>query len=218
MFRDRFGVRDVSHVPTGVDTEYFRPSGQEQRRPHEIVFTGSMDWMPNEDAIKWFVQDILPLVRARVPDVTLTVVGRDPPASIRALAGDPAITVTGSVPDVRPYIERAAAFIVPIRIGGGTRLKIFEAMATGRAVVSTRVGAEGLDVMHNEDVILQDDPEPFADAVIEFLVNGAKRREFEQRAADTAARFDWSQVVSRFEGALEAGIASARRDPVVAAR
>jgi glycosyltransferase involved in cell wall biosynthesis len=199
VFTDRFGVREVSHVPTGVDTEYFRPSGTEQRQPHEIVFTGSMDWMPNEDAIHWFVQDILPLVRARVPDVTLTVVGRNPPASIRALAGDPAITVTGSVPDVRPYIERAAAFIVPIRIGGGTRLKIFEAMAMERPVVSTVIGAEGLPVRDGVDALLADTPEAFADSVIRLLLDPALASRIGDAAASAVrAEYGWDRVAARF--------------------
>ena len=166
VFRDEFGVRGVSDVPTGVDTEFFRPSGAVEREPRDIVFTGSMDWMPNEDAIRWFTAEILPLVRERVPDVTLTVVGRNPPASIRQLGEtDPRVRVTGSVPDVRPYIERAAAFVVPIRVGGGTRLKIFEAMAMERTVISTTVGAEGLPVRDGVDSIIADDPRAFADNV-----------------------------------------------------
>jgi sugar transferase (PEP-CTERM/EpsH1 system associated) len=199
VFRDRFGVPDVSHVPTGVDTAYFRPSGQVERQPHEIVFTGSMDWMPNVDAIRWFVDDILPLVRARVPDVTLSVVGRNPPASIRTLADDPAITVTGSVPDVRPYIERAAAFIVPIRIGGGTRLKIFEAMAMERPVVSTTIGAEGLPVRDGVDALLADTPEAFADAIIRLLLDPALASRIGDAAASAVrAEYGWDRVAARF--------------------
>jgi sugar transferase (PEP-CTERM/EpsH1 system associated) len=146
VFRRDFGVRSVSDVATGVDTDYFRPDGRPRRGGRELVFTGSMDWLPNEDAILWFAAEILPRVRARVPDATLTVVGRNPTAPVRALDGQGGVTVTGSVPDVRPYLARGAAFVVPIRIGGGTRLKIYEAMAMERAVVSTAVGAEGLPV------------------------------------------------------------------------
>ena len=200
VFRDRFGLDSVSDVPTGVDTEYFRPSGTVQREPHDIVFTGSMDWMPNEDAIRWFAADIFPLVRSRVPDVTLTVVGRNPPASVRALAdADPSIRVTGSVPDVRPYIERAAAFIVPIRVGGGTRLKIFEAMAMERPVVSTTVGAEGLPVRHGVDSIIADEPRAFADAVVSLLQDPARAAEIGQEAAAAVrAEYGWDRVAARF--------------------
>jgi sugar transferase (PEP-CTERM/EpsH1 system associated) len=199
VFRDQFGISAVSHVPTGVDTDFFRPSDKVERRPHEVVFTGSMDWMPNEDAIRWFVQDILPLVRARVPDVTLTVVGRNPPAAVRALGENAGITVTGSVPDVRPYIERAAAFIVPIRIGGGTRLKIFEAMAMERPVVSTAVGAEGLPVRDGVDTLLADSPDAFADAVVQLLLDPAlAARIGNAAAAAVRAEYGWDRVAVRF--------------------
>jgi sugar transferase (PEP-CTERM/EpsH1 system associated) len=199
VFRDRFGVQNVSHVPTGVDTEFFRPSGEQHRRPHEIVFTGSMDWMPNEDAIRWFVEQILPLIRERVPDATLTVVGRNPPAAIRALADDTGIIVTGSVPDVRPYIERARAFIVPIRIGGGTRLKIFEAMAMERPVVSTTIGAEGLPVHDGVDALIADAPAAFADAVVQLLLDPAlATRIGDAAAAMVRAEHGWDRVAARF--------------------
>jgi polysaccharide biosynthesis protein PslH len=209
VFRDQFGVRNVSHVPTGVDTEYFRPSGAVTKAPHEIVFTGSMDWMPNEDAIRWFVADILPRIRARVPDVSLTIVGRNPPAAVRALGdSESSITVTGSVPDVRPYIERAALFIVPIRIGGGTRLKIFEAMAMERPVVSTTIGAEGLPVRDGVDAVLADSPEAFADAVIRLLLEPERAAAIGQAAAAVVrAEYGWDRVAERF-AEICAGVAA----------
>jgi sugar transferase (PEP-CTERM/EpsH1 system associated) len=200
VFSRDFGLGDVSHVPTGVDTEFFRPSGSETRQPRELVFTGSMDWMPNEDAMKWFAADILPLIQKRVPDVTVTVVGRNPPASVRALADShPAIRVTGSVPDVRPYIERAAAFIVPIRVGGGTRLKIFEALAMERPVISTAIGAEGLPVRDGVDAILADEPQAFADAVADLLGDPARAERIGQAAAAAVrAEYGWDGVAARF--------------------
>jgi glycosyltransferase involved in cell wall biosynthesis len=200
VFRRQYGVHDVSSVPTGVDTEFFRPSGREARQPHEIVFTGSMDWMPNEDAIEWFVRDVLPSIRARVPDVSLTVVGRNPPAAVRALqASDTGIIVTGSVPDVRPYMERAAVFIVPIRIGGGTRLKIFEAMGMERPVVSTTIGAEGLPVRDGVDVLLADAPEAFAGAVVSLLLDPALANAIGQAAAAAVRQeYGWDLVAARF--------------------
>ena len=200
VFARDFQLSSVSDVPTGVDVEYFRPSGTEPRQPKELVFTGSMDWMPNEDAIRWFVSSILPLLRRRVPDVTLTVVGRNPTASVLALADeDPAITVTGSVPDVRPYIERAALFIVPIRVGGGTRLKIFEAMAMERPVVSTSIGAEGLPVRDGVDAVLADDPQRFADAVADLLEDPARAETIGQEAARVVrAEYGWDGVAARF--------------------
>ena len=199
VFRSQFGVERVSDVPTGVDVEYFSPRGLETQQGNRLVFTGSMDWMPNEDAMLWFVEAILPRVRARVPDVTLSIVGRNPPARIRALGGHDGVEVTGSVPDVRPYLERAAAFIVPIRIGGGTRLKIFEAMSMGRAVISTAVGAEGLPVTHGVDTLLADDPVTFADAVVAVLQDPDHAARLGARAAaKVRAEFGWQAVADRF--------------------
>lgn len=200
VFRRDFGLTEVSHVPTGVDTEFFRPSGTVDRRPNELVFTGSMDWMPNEDATRWFVAEILPLIRAHVPDVTLTIVGRNPTAAVRALADvHPSIQVTGSVPDVRPYMERAAVFIVPIRVGGGTRLKIFEAMGMECPVVSTSIGAEGLPLRHGVDGLLVDEPRAFADAVISLLEDPARAGQIGQAgAAAVRAEYGWDGVAARF--------------------
>jgi glycosyltransferase involved in cell wall biosynthesis len=201
-FRDDYGVTRASAVPTGVDTGYFRPSGGVARRPHELVFTGSMDWLPNEDAIRHFAADVLPLVRREVPDVTLTVVGRNPPPAVRELAAlYDHVEVTGSVPDVRPYMERAAAFVVPIRIGGGTRLKIYEAMGMERAVVSTTVGAEGLPVRDGHDLVLADGAEAFAAAVVRLLRDPASAAALGARSAETVrSQFGWDRVSDRFAG------------------
>ena len=205
-----YGVRSVSDVPTGVDTEYFRPSGTVARTPRNLVFTGSMDWMPNEDAILWFVEAILPRVRARVPDVTLTVVGRNPPPRVRALpTAHPYVEVTGSVPDVRPYIERAELFVVPIRVGGGTRLKIFEAMAMECPVVSTPIGAEGLPVRDGVDALLAAEPDAFADAVVALLEDPARAAALGRSAATLVReRFGWDAVTAHFADACRATIAA----------
>src|SRR5690348_2588741 len=146
-FAREYGVSAASHVPTGVDTEYFRPSGAIRRAADEVLFTGSMDWIPNEDAARFFTEAVLPTVAAARPEVKFTVVGRNPTPAVRSLADrDPRVSVTGTVGDVRPYLERAGVFVVPLRVGGGTRLKIFEAMAMEKAIVSTSIGAEGLPV------------------------------------------------------------------------
>jgi sugar transferase (PEP-CTERM/EpsH1 system associated) len=210
VFRRDYGAHSVSDVPTGVDVDYFHPSGREPRRPHELVFTGSMDWLPNEDAILWFAADILPRVRARVPDATLTVVGRNPTAPVRALDRVGGVSVTGSVPDVRPYIERAAAFVVPIRIGGGTRLKIYEAMAMQRAVVSTAVGAEGLPVRDGTDALLADEPDAFAAAVVALLQDPARAEAVGAAAAAVVrTQFSWDAVTARFASDCEAAAGAA---------
>lgn len=155
-------------VPNGVDLDYFRPMAQPANRKH-LVFTGSMDWRPNQDAARYFVSTVLPLLRQAHPDLECTFVGRSPPADIRALSSVPGVHITGTVDDVRPYVEQAAVYIVPLRIGGGSRLKILEALAMGRAVVSTTVGAEGLDVEHDCNIVLADDPQVFAESVARLL-------------------------------------------------
>jgi glycosyltransferase involved in cell wall biosynthesis len=130
------------------------------------------------------------------------IVGRNPAPRVKRLASA-AVEVTGSVDSVLPYLARAAVFVVPLRIGGGTRLKIFEGMAMGKATVSTTIGAEGLDVTNGEDLILADDPQAFAEAVIDLLQDQEKRQRFGAAAARLAQRYDWSVVVRTFEQALE---------------
>ena len=134
----------ITVIPTGVDVEYFRVEpGNEQ--PYTLVFTGAMDWMANEDAICYFADEILPRVHEQIPETVLWVVGRNPSFRVRSLAEKKnGVKVTGEVEDVRPYVRDASVYIVPLRVGGGTRLKIFEALAMGKAVVSTPIGAEGL--------------------------------------------------------------------------
>lgn len=195
-----YGLAGVADVPTGVDVEFFTPSGTVSRAPRELVFTGSMDWMPNEDGILWFVEQVLPRIHARLPDVTLTVVGRNPPPRISAFAGrDTRLRVTGSVEDVRPFIERAAACIVPLRVGGGTRLKIYEALAMERPVVSTTIGAEGLPLQAGRHLLVADGEGAFADAVIHLLEEPAGAAAM-ARAAATYVRdhFGWDAVADAF--------------------
>ena len=204
LMREEYGVDEVFDVPTGVDTEFFRPSDAEVKKPNNVVFTGSMDWLPNEDAIHYYTEQILPLIRQSVPDATLTVVGRNPyPGLLELSKRDPAIEVTGRVEDVRPYMERAAAYAVPLRIGGGTRLKIYEAMAMRKATVSTAIGAEGLDVEDGRDILLADDAPRFAEAIIRLVRDDGLRRRIEDAAAHKAALYDWSLIAGRFAEILE---------------
>jgi sugar transferase (PEP-CTERM/EpsH1 system associated) len=189
-------------VRTGVDTEFFTPAVSADDSM-ELVFTGSMDWLPNEDGMLWFCRDILPRIRREVPNVTLSIVGRAPTPAVLKLADEHGVRVTGRVDDVRPYMREAAVFIVPLRIGGGTRLKIFEAMAMAKAVVSTTVGAEGLPVTHDRDVVLADDPGSFARAVMQLLRNTNERRRLEHAARRLVAEhFDWSAVARDLDHAL----------------
>ena len=196
-------IRQPVHVvPTGVDTDYFAPAASDPAS-RTLVFTGSMDWLPNEDAMQFFCRDILPLIRAEEPGVSLSIVGRAPTPAVKRLAEEHGVKVTGRVDDVRPYMKEAAVYVVPLRIGGGTRLKIFEAMSMGKAVVSTTVGAEGLPVTHGEHVVLADEPAAFAREVVHLLRDAARRASLEAAArALVVERYDWSAVAGALEGAL----------------
>jgi sugar transferase (PEP-CTERM/EpsH1 system associated) len=202
--------RPIHVVPTGVDVEYFSATSSS---PHskQLVFTGSMDWLPNEDAMRFFCRAVWPLVRAEEPGATLAIVGRAPTPSVKSLSGD-AVQVTGRVDDIRPYVRKAAAYIVPLRIGGGARLKIFEAMAMGRAVVSTTVGAEGLPVSNGRHLILADEPRAFAGAIVGLLRDPASRRELEEAARRLVAEHhDWSKAATELEEAVMEVAAAGRR-------
>jgi glycosyltransferase involved in cell wall biosynthesis len=167
----------ISVIPTGVDVDYFRPA-PEMEQPNTLVFTGSMDWMPNEDGIFYFAERILPLIRNEIPETVLWVVGRKPSSRLLKLADrDPRVKVTGTVPDIRPHIAKASVYVVPLLVGGGTRLKIFEAMAMSKAVVSTSIGAEGLPVVSGQNILLADEPQEFARQVVALLRNSARRND-----------------------------------------
>ena len=210
LMKEGYRLESVADVPTGVNTEYFRPSDQSRIQSHNIVFTGSMDWLPNEDAMQYFTREILPLIRAKVPDVSLTVVGRNPyPSLIELSKRDPAITVTGRVDDVRPFIESAAVYVVPIRVGGGTRLKIYEAMSMSKPVISTTIGAEGLPVNPNVDIIFADTANSFAEAVVRVLTNSAFAQEVGERARQLVCdNFGWQKVSARFAQICEKAVRS----------
>jgi glycosyltransferase involved in cell wall biosynthesis len=202
IFTERFGARRTFAIPTAVDADYFRPAAGPVTDGH-LVFTGSMDWLPNEDAMTFFCRDVLPLIRAEEPRVTLSIVGRAPTPAVRALANDRGVLVTGTVDDVRPHVGKAAVYVVPLRIGGGTRLKIFEAMAMGKAVVSTAVGSEGLPVVHDQHLLIADRPREFADAVLSLLRDGGRRQRLEAAARSLVVeRYDWSAVAGQLDEAL----------------
>ena len=193
----------ITVVPTGVDVEYFQPSAAEQETG--LVFTGAMDWMPNEDAVCYFIGEILPRIRRDIPDVKFTIVGREPSDRLRTFArGVDRVHVTGRVDDIRPYVHKASVYVVPLRIGGGTRLKIFEAMAMGKAVVSTSVGAEGLPVTSGDNIILANDPDFFAGEVIRLLRDSNARNALGNAARDLVARkYSWQAVSVEFEKVLQ---------------
>jgi glycosyltransferase involved in cell wall biosynthesis len=160
-----------------------------------------MDWEPNIDAVEYFCRDIFPSVLAQFPDARFQIVGRNPYPRVRRLASA-SVEVTGTVPSVAEYLHNATVVIVPLRIGGGTRLKIFEAMAMRKALVSTSIGAEGLDVTSGKDCVIADDAQSFASAILSVLRDPAIRQTYEENAAALVARYDWSQISKRFADAL----------------
>lgn len=162
-------------VPNGADIQTFQSASPEEEIPNQIIFTGTMDYYPNIAAALFFAQQCWPLIQARVPGVTWQIVGRRPPPEVQRLAELPGITVTGFVPDVQPYLSRSAVAIAPLQIGSGTRLKILEAFAMQKAVVSTTVGCEGLSVKSGKHLLVADQPEAFALAVVELLHNPSTR-------------------------------------------
>lgn len=203
-FKKCFSARAVSVIPTGVDIEYFCPQ-EIKIEPNTLVFVGGMDWLPNVDGVMYFVENILPLVQREIPDVQLYVVGRNPVAKIQMLDKlNPAVTITGTVEDVRPYVAKSSMAIVPLRIGGGTRLKIYEFMAMAKPVVSTTIGAEGLTVTHGEDILLADTPDRFAREVI-TLLNNSKLREDIGKAGEEMVNkyYSWDKIAKCFEKICE---------------
>lgn len=189
-------------IPTGVDTSFFEPAPARER-PGHLVFTGAMDWFPNEDGMLHFFDAILPRIRQHVPTVSVTVVGRRPSSGFAAAAEAAGARVTGTVDDVRPHVQEGAVSIVPLRIGGGTRLKIFEALAMGRAVVSTTVGAEGLPIEPGRHFLRADEPAAFAEAVVGLLADDRRRGALGQAGrALVDAHFSWPQVARTFEQRL----------------
>jgi glycosyltransferase involved in cell wall biosynthesis len=190
-------------ISTGVDADYFHPdNGNEQ--PNSLVFTGSMDWMPNEDGVRYFLHSILPLIRREIPEVTFTIVGRKPSEKLRAAAAsESGVHVTGTVDDIRPYVREGAVYVVPLRIGSGTRLKIFEAMAMGKPIVSTTLGAEGLPISDGGDISIADQPAEFARKVCLLLRDPKERRRLGSAARQLVEQhYSWSAVAAEFNDVL----------------
>ncbi len=192
----------ISVVPTGVDTSRYQRVPSASGTPPVVVFTGSMDWEPNVDAVEYFCREIWLDVLGEFPAARFEIVGRNPSARVQRLASD-SVVVTGTVPSVSDHLRNATVVVVPLRIGGGTRLKIFEAMAMGKAMVSTSIGAEGLDVQHGRDLLLADNARGFAAGILHLLRDAALRRRYEDAAAKLAAQYDWSHIARRFAEVLQ---------------
>lgn len=202
-FRRKLGVTHVSTIPAGVDAEYFQPCPVPPQ-PGRLVFVGAMDWYPNEDGVVWFLQEVFPRVCQMSPHARFKIVGQNPSLRLRRIAAaNPAVELMGRVPEVRPHVAEAEVVVVPLRVGGGTRIKIPEAMAMAKAVVSTHIGAEGLPFRNGYEIRLEDDPEAFSLAVIELLESPIRRTAIEKAARERVVRdHSWESVVDRVEEIL----------------
>jgi polysaccharide biosynthesis protein PslH len=204
IFKEEMNLANVlGVVPTGVDLDYFQSLPQTPSQVPTVMFMGSMDWYANVDGVNWFVDAVWPLVQREVPQAKFVVVGRKPPAEIQALATSGRnIEVTGTVPDVRPYLRGADVIVVPLRIGGGTRLKIYEAMAAEVPVVSTRIGAEGLAVEHGRHILLADTAVDTAAQVVAVLRGPELGAQLAHHALEEVARpCSWAAAAQIFEDA-----------------
>lgn len=184
-------------VANGVDLDYFAPATTPEPRASAptILFCGAMDYSPNVDALRWFFAEMHGALRQRVPNLRVLIVGKSPTAEVQAHARQPGVTVTGGVPDVRPYYRRAWLQIVPLRIGGGTRLKIPESLAMGTPVISTTIGAQGLDLRHGENILLADEPGDFVAQTARALGGANLRSRLEKAGAETVhARLSWPML------------------------
>ena len=205
FFESRYGVAHAEAIPTGVDLEFFAwqapPPAVGSAQAPTVVFTGSMDWAANIDGMQFFLGQVWPLVLSQQPEARFVVVGRNPPASLQALAKRSRnVEFTGFVDDVRPYVRGAHAFVIPLQVGGGTRIKAFEAMAMGCPVISTAIGIEGLSAEAGRHFLEHDDPAAMADAVLLLLRDGSVRERLSREARTfVETRFGHREVARVFE-------------------
>ena len=192
--QDVVGSGQYTVVPNGVDTETFAPT---DRPPDtkEVVFVGGTSWFPNKDALEFFSDEVLPELRERTPDVSVSWIGRATTEEIERFSAYPNLTLTGYVDDIRPYVSKAACFIVPIRVGGGTRIKILDGWAMGKAIVSTTIGCEGLRATHGENILVADSAKEFADAIHSVLRDDETRRSLEAAGRRTVEDiYSWTII------------------------
>ena len=191
----------VTVIPNSIDVSAYQtaeaPPAQQYR--FDVVFSGKMDYRPNIDAVLWFAEAVWPLIKKEVPTATWAVVGQKPHARLAGLAQLPDVTVTGWVPEVQPYLSGATVFVMPFRVGSGTRLKLIEALAAGKAVVSTRVGVEGFPVEDGRQLLVSDTAPEFAASTVTLLKNAEQRTALGVQGQLFAQRYDWRIIIPRFQ-------------------
>jgi glycosyltransferase involved in cell wall biosynthesis len=206
VMREQFDTLAPAVVENGVDTAFFRPQRDAERDPARVLFLGSLDWRPNLDGVRLLLDDIFPAVRKQVPHATLAVVGRHPPEWLRhRVADSPGVELYADVPDVRPFLATCGMLAVPLRIGGGSRLKILEALASGMPVVSTRIGAEGLRLTPDWDYVHAADTGDMAAAIVEGIRRPDDLAETADRGRrEVLARYDWGPLADRLDAVWRA--------------
>jgi len=205
QFERDYGWTHVHVIDTAVNVDFFQP--QEEELPNQIAFVGSMDWLPNQEGVEWFVQKVWPLVRQEHPDTVFKIVGRNPSRQVASLGDAPGVEVLGTVPDVRPYLDQAAVVVTPLLVGGGTRIKIFEAMAMGKSVVSTSIGAEGLKVEDQKHILLADSVADFAAAVNRLLASRETRKQIGQASRKLVCeQFSAEPVARQFDAVCRGAV------------
>lgn len=195
FFMNRIAGIRPAVVPNGVDPDYFAPNGEDATEA-ALIYTGGMNMFANRDAVLSFLNEVWPSIKAAVPEVRFYAVGQDPPRELATMAEqDRGIVVTGYVDDIRPLVRKSAVYVVPLRVGGGTRLKVLDAMASGKAIVSTRIGCEGLDVVNGEHLLVADDPREFARCAVALLHDRARRLSLGRAArARVQEKYSWPTV------------------------
>jgi glycosyltransferase involved in cell wall biosynthesis len=199
-------------IPNGADLSSFVPAGRPKAQDPTLLYVGAMHYYPNADAVSYFFETMYERIRQAVPGLRVQIVGHAPPPEIQRLARFPGVEVTGSVADVRPYYEEATVFIVPLRLGGGTRLKIIEAMAMGLPAVSTAVGAEGLSVQPGTDILIADDPASFIESVLRLLADAELRERIAQSGQRLALHYDWNELCKPYVELAESIIKQRGKD------
>jgi polysaccharide biosynthesis protein PslH len=194
-YTQTYRAKNVRILENGVDLEFFQKSPPGMTEQLKLVFVGMMGWMPNSDGVKYFVSEILPMIKKEFPFIQFDIVGKDPPEDVLKLSENPGVRVTGTVNDIRPYIWNSQVYIVPLRFGGGTRLKILEAFSMHKPVVSTSLGCEGIECQHEKELLIADTAPKFTDAVIRLLRNPALRAELCGNAAQLVKNtYGWQSL------------------------